>query len=47
MLMSTPEKSIQFAKNGLAAVKKRYNWENEEQKLLEIYRELSESSIIK
>jgi len=39
-LFNNPDKAHEMGKNGLQAVKEKYNWENEEKKLIELYGKL-------
>jgi len=39
-ILENPEKAIEMGRLGRKAVEDQYNWENEEKKLLELYRKL-------
>ena len=43
-LLNNPEKAQQMGMNGYRAVREKYNWHNEEKKLLDIYRKLLTST---
>ncbi|MEQ8523963.1 glycosyltransferase family 4 protein [Gracilimonas sp.] len=40
-LLANPDKAKKMGQNGMKAIKEKYNWQKEKEKLLQLYRELS------